>query len=143
MNTLLVVCEGNICRSPMAQGLLRSRLPGWQIHSAGLNAVIGAPAEPIAISLLRDRGIDIEAHRATQITRKMCLDSDMVLVMDRDQRRRLEDMYPEACGRVFRVAEFADADVPDPYRQPEQAFRHALMILDEGIMRWVHRIQRL
>lgn len=143
MNKLLVVCEGNICRSPMAQGLLRSRLAGWRVDSAGLNAVIGAPADPIAISLLRDRGIDIEAHRATQITRKMCLGCDMVLVMDRDQRRRLEELYPEACGRVFRVAEFAEADVPDPYRQPEKAFRHALMIIDEGVARWVHRIQRL
>jgi protein-tyrosine phosphatase len=143
VNALLVVCEGNICRSPMAQGLLRARLPGCRVQSAGLNAVIGAPADPIATSLLRDRGIDIEAHRATQITRKMCLDCDMVLVMDRDQRRRLEDMYPETCGRVFRLAEFADADVPDPYRQPEKAFRHALMIIDEGVTRWVQRIQRL
>lgn len=143
MKKLLVVCEGNICRSPMAEGLLRTRLPGWRVGSAGLNAVIGAPADPIAIGLLKDRGISIESHRAVQITRKMCLDCDMVLVMERDQRRRLEDMYPEACGRVFRIAEFADADVPDPYRQSEKAFRHALMIIDEGVTRWLQRIQRL
>lgn len=127
----------------MAQGILASRLPAWNIQSAGLNAVIGAPAEEPAIQLLRERGIDIGAHRATQITRKMCLDAEMVLVMDREQRRRLEDLYPEACGRIFRLGEFADRDVPDPYRQPLAAFRQALSLIDDGVARWVQRIQRL
>lgn len=127
----------------MAQGLLAARLPGWRVQSAGLNALIGAPADDFAIQLLRERDIDITGHRANQITRKMCLDAEMVLVMDREQRRRLEDLYPETCGRVFRLGEFADRDVPDPYRQPQAAFRHALTLIDEGVARWVQRIQRL
>lgn len=127
----------------MAQGLLAARLPGWRVHSAGVDALVGAPADPIAIDLLRERGIDITPHRATQITRKMCLDADVVLVMDRDQRRRLQDLYPEACGRIFRLGEAADRDIPDPYRQPETAFRHALALIDEGVARWMQRIQRL
>jgi protein-tyrosine phosphatase len=143
VKTLLVVCEGNICRSPMAQGLLKTRLPRWNVTSAGLGALIGAPADPLAISLLGNRGIDISMHRATQITRKMCLDSEIVLVMEQDQRKRLERMYPETRGRVFRLSEVAEADVPDPYRQPEQAFRHALAMIDEGVERWVVRIHRL
>lgn len=143
MNTILVVCEGNICRSPMAQGLLGARLPAWRVRSAGLNALVGAPADEIAIALMRERGIDIGAHRATQITRRMCLESEMVLVMDRGQRQRLEDLYPEACGRVFRLGEVPDKDVPDPYRQPENAFRQSLTIIDEAVARWVQRIQRL
>lgn len=127
----------------MAQGLLAERLPGWRVQSAGMNALIGAPADEIAIDLMRERGIDIASHRATQITRAMCLDADMVLVMDRGQRRRLEDLYPEACGRVFRLGEDTDRDVLDPYRQPEPAFRHALTLIDEGAARWVQRIRRL
>ena len=143
MNTLLVVCEGNICRSPMAQVLMAARLPEWRVHSAGLNAVIGAPADNTAMALLGERGYDLRAHRGTQITRRMCLDADMVLVMSREQRRQLESMYPEVCGRVFRVAEHADRDVPDPYRQPEPAFRHALELIDVGVASWVQRIRRL
>jgi protein-tyrosine phosphatase len=143
MNTLLVVCEGNICRSPMARALLAARLPQWRVHSAGLNAVIGAPADETAIALLRERGFDLQPHRGTQITRRMCLESDMVLVMDREQRRRLQELYPETCGRVFRLGEHADREIPDPYRQPETAFRQALMLIDEGVARWVQRIHRL
>jgi protein-tyrosine phosphatase len=101
------------------------------------------PADDIAVRLLGERGLDIAAHRAVQITRRMCLDADMVLVMSREQRRQLESMYPEVCGRVFRVAEHADRDIPDPYRQPEPAFRHALELIDVGVASWVQRIRRL
>jgi len=127
----------------MAQGLLASQLPAWQVQSAGLEALVGLPADDIAIRLLGERGLDIAAHRAVQITRRMCLDADMVLVMSREQRRQLESMYPEVCGRVFRVAEHADRDIPDPYRQPEPAFRHALELIDVGVASWVQRIRRL
>jgi len=127
----------------MAQGLLASQLPAWQVQSAGLEALVGVPADDIAVRLLGERGLDIAAHRAVQITRRMCLDADMVLVMSREQRRQLESMYPEVCGRVFRVAEHADRDIPDPYRQPEPAFRHALELIDVGVASWVQRIRRL
>jgi protein-tyrosine phosphatase len=143
MKSILVVCEGNICRSPMAQGLLAAALPQVQVHSAGLGAMIGSPAEETAVRLMQARGIDISAHRATQITRQMCVQADMVLVMDADQRKRLEAMYPQACGRVFRVGEYSKRDIPDPYRQPERAFRDALSLIDEGLREWLQRIHRL
>jgi protein-tyrosine phosphatase len=73
----------------------------------------------------------------------MCLDATIVLVMEREQRRRVEKLYPESCGRVFRITEDADLDVPDPYRRPEAAFRDALGLIDRGVSRWVQRIRRL
>lgn len=143
MNAILVVCEGNICRSPMAAGLLATALPGVRVRSAGLNALVGEPAEETAVRLMQDRGVDIAPHRAMQINRQMCLDSDIVLVMEREQRQRLQELYPEVCGRVFRIAEHEDRDVPDPYRQPVKAFRSALSIIDDGVRHWLQRIQRL
>jgi protein-tyrosine phosphatase len=143
VSTLLVLCVGNVCRSPMAQGLLASQLPAWRVHSAGLEALVGAPADETAVRLLHERGLDIAPHRAAQVTRRMCLDSDMIFVMSREQRRQLESLYPETCGRVFRLAEHADRDIPDPYRQPEPAFRHALKLIEDGVASWVPRIRRL
>ncbi|MCG2592029.1 low molecular weight phosphotyrosine protein phosphatase [Ramlibacter sp. XY19] len=143
MRSLLVVCEGNICRSPMAQGLLAAALPGIAVRSAGLGALIGAPADPIAVKLMQELRIDISAHRAVQITRQMCLEADLVLVMSVGQRRRIEEQHPQAHGRVIRVGEFIQADVPDPYRQSEDAFRQALSLLVQGVDAWLPRIQKL
>ena len=143
MNSILVVCEGNICRSPMAEGLLATALPQMQVRSAGLGALVGMPADETAVRLMQDRGIDITSHRAVQINRQMCVQAEMVLVMDTDQRIRLETMYPQACGRVFRLGEYAKRDIPDPYRQSELAFREALSLIDEGVREWLHRIHRL
>jgi protein-tyrosine phosphatase len=143
LNSILVVCEGNICRSPMAEGLLAAALPAFRVRSAGLGALVGEPADKAAIQLMQDRGIDIGGHRALQVSRQLCVDSDIVLVMDRSQRQRLQGLYPEVRGRVFRLAESLDLDVPDPYRQPMAAFRTALSIIDEGVEQWLRRIHRL
>lgn len=143
MKSILVVCEGNICRSPMAEALLAAALPRTRVTSAGLNALVGKPADTAAVELMRRRGLRIDDHRATQITRPLCLNADIVLVMEREQRQRLERLYPEVCGRVFRIAEHSKLDVPDPYQKPLAEFRNALSIIEEGVDSWLHRIQRL
>ncbi|TFZ04210.1 low molecular weight protein-tyrosine-phosphatase [Ramlibacter rhizophilus] len=143
MNKILVVCEGNICRSPMAQGLLAQAMPQAQVQSAGLGAMVGWPADEQAVRLMAERGVTLRAHRAQQINSVLCIASELVLVMDTEQRQRVEDMYPQVRGRVFRVAEHLKQDVPDPYRQGELAFREALALIDAGTTEWLLRIQRL
>jgi protein-tyrosine phosphatase len=127
----------------MAEGLMATLLPQVVFRSAGLGAMVGSPADETAVQLMMERGIDIAGHRAQQITRALCLESDMVLVMEREQRQRLEETYPEACGRVFRLGEYINQDVPDPYRQPVAAFQTALAIIEDGVSHWVQRIRRL
>lgn len=127
----------------MAQGLLQRSLPQTHVISAGLGALVGSPADETAVRLMVERGIDISEHRAMQVSRDMCLRSDLVLTMDNEQRKRLEESYPQACGRVFRVGEFIKQDVPDPYRQPEGMFRISLGLLEAGIREWLKRIEQL
>ena len=140
---ILVVCEGNICRSPMGEALLAQALPGMLVRSAGLGALVGHPADDIALQLMQERGVDINAHRARQITWPLCMESDLVLVMDIDQRQQVEGLYPQARGRVFRLAEHLKQDIPDPYRHGELAFRDALALIDSGVANWLQRIRRL
>jgi protein-tyrosine phosphatase len=143
MKHILVVCEANICRSPMAQGLLASGVPNAHVRSAGLNALSGIPADETAVKLMAARGIDIRGHRAQQVTRELCRQAELVLVMSTDQRKRLEEDYPFATGRVFRVGEFLKRDVSDPYGQSETAFRESLQVIDEGVREWLQRIDKL
>ncbi|ABB12976.1 low molecular weight protein-tyrosine-phosphatase [Burkholderia lata] len=139
--TLLVVCVGNVCRSPMAQALLDARLPGVDVQSAGIGALDGQPADPHAIDLLRERGLDLAAHRARQVSSRHVTRADLILTMDLEQKRWLERRHPFLCGRVFRLgAAIHGFDVPDPYLGPRASFEHSLRLIERGVDAWCTRI---
>src|SRR5579859_6767949 len=119
---LLMVCIGNVCRSPMAVGVMQNMFPDFQTSSAGLDALVGSPADELAVALMNERGIEIGSHRARQISRSIALEADLILVMDRQQQKQLEQLYPETKGRVFRLGQWIDEDIPDPFRLPRAEF---------------------
>src|SRR3546814_2115764 len=71
MNRILLVCIGNICRSPLAEALLKQHFPDKTVHSAGLAALVGHPADSTAQDIAHQHGLDLSAHRAQQITQAM------------------------------------------------------------------------
>lgn len=142
VKTILVVCIGNICRSPMAEALLAAALPDLSVSSAGTGALVGQPADAAAVQLMDARGLNISAHRARQIGSTLCQQADLILVMDQAQRRHLESLYPQVRGKVFRIGELAKQDVPDPYRRGPEAFKLALALIETGVNVWVERIQK-
>ena len=111
MATILVVCSGNICRSPMAEGLLRHAMEGRSglhvpsIRSAGTIAMEGTPATREAITAARDRGVDIEAHRARRLTDAMIGDADLLVCMAAEHREEIDERVPEATDRTFTLKE--------------------------------------
>jgi len=133
---VLVVCVGNICRSPMAEALLRARLghrPRFDVSSAGVSALVGRPADGSAIALMKERGIDISAHRARQLTPLLAATSDLILVMESGQERAVLDIAPQARGKVHRIGRFGGFDVPDPHGLPRAAFEDALDLCERAI----------
>lgn len=140
---ILVVCIGNVCRSPIAQGLLRNALPDLTVSSAGLAAVVGAPADPLAVAVTAAAGIDVSGHRAQQLIAAHVAAADLVLVMDEAQKSTLQLRYPEFSGRVFRLGDRVGGDVADPWGQPRQAFEQAFRCLREGVLDWLPRIQAM
>lgn len=143
IDSILVICVGNICRSPMGEGLVRHALPGYRVSSAGIGALSGEPADPIAVELMQGRGLDIAPHRARQVQPGMLADAGLVLVMELAHQRHLEKQYPLARGKIFRVCESIKTDVPDPYRRGRAAFEDALALIIQGVEAWIPRIHAL
>ena len=141
---ILVVCVGNICRSPMAEALLQRALrgqDGFTVESAGLGALVGHPASEYSQELMLEMGLDISEHRARQIHPDMVRDADLVLVMEAGHKRAIDDADPTARGKVYRLGEWQDKDVDDPYRQPREAYERALEDIQEGIRLWIEKLK--
>jgi len=140
MQHILTLCIGNICRSPLAEALLAREFPQRNVWSAGLEALVGEPADPLSMLLAGENGLDIGAHRAQQVTSVMCQQADLILVMEGHQRAELERRYPLVRGKVYLLGA---GDIADPYRQPRGAFEAAYADIARGAAAWATRIQRL
>jgi protein-tyrosine phosphatase len=143
MKNILVLCVGNICRSPMAEGILRQALPNRNVYSAGISALIGKPADPFSVQLMAEQGIDISQHRAQQISASLVSQAELILVMDQEQKKYVETQYVGARGKVFRLGEGGKFDVPDPYREGLDSFRAAYRLIDEGVKIWVDQLNKV
>jgi len=140
---ILIICIGNICRSPMAEAILSARLatmPDVRVTSAGIAAMVNASPEPMAQELMQERGFDISAHRARQVTRPLLSAADLILTMETRHQKQIEYNLPSICGKVHRLGKWSVFDIPDPYKKPKAAFVQALMLIEQGIDDWQRKL---
>ena len=134
---ILIVCVGNVCRSPMAEVIARSRfadqVAGLRVESAGLAALEGRPADPLAVQLMRARGLDLSGHRARQLTPELLREFELVLVMEAWHVKQIEHLSPVSRGKVFRLGHWRDFDIADPFQQPREAFEQAAAGIERGL----------
>ena len=127
----------------MAEALLRKALRGQEditVESAGLGALVDWPASEHAEVLLRERGMDISSHRAQQVTPELVQKADLILVMESGHKKAIEAQDTTARGKVFRLGEWQDTDIADPFRQSQQVFADALAKIDEGVASWAEKL---
>jgi protein-tyrosine phosphatase len=127
----------------MAEAMLRHALPGRNVYSAGLGALIGKPADPMSVQIMQEEGIDIVPHRAQQISSSLVSRAELILVMDLEQKKYVENQYMGTRGKVFRLCESSKTDVPDPYKEGMDSFRNAHSLIAEGVKVWSGQIVQM
>lgn len=145
IGSVITICTGNICRSPMAEALLREALAprGVAVDSAGVGALVGHPADPLAVELMAEQGIDLGGHRGKQVDEALMAGADLVLVMDRTHTAALAEVFPHYRGKVHLLGRWEGIEIADPYRCPRKAFEEALAQIEAGVRQWTDRIGRL
>lgn len=135
---ILFVCTGNTCRSPMAEGLLRSQNSTFSVSSAGLFAD-GSPVSDHAVSALAELGIDISGHRSRQLTPAMAEEADLILTMTNAHRKMLEITIPQAASKTLTLSQWAGetGDVSDPFGGSQEDYNicrdQILTLIQKGL----------
>ena len=144
-DNILVVCVGNICRSPIGERYLQQRLPNKNISSAGIASkkshLEGKPADAMAQQVAEQHGIDLAGHQSQQLTSQLCAQYDLILVMEKGHLSALSEIAPEASGKAMLFGQWiGQKEIPDPYRQSKEAFDYAYQLIAQAADAWVAKL---
>src|SRR5436190_8454241 len=142
MKTVLFVCTGNVCRSPMAEGLFKHGVRGrgtYRVLSAGVGAVDGQPASDHAVRALREIGIDISRHRSRHLTADLVQQADYIFGMTHSHVDAITLLYPQAAEKTFLLREFDETldayenDISDPIGGSYDVYCNCRDQIEQGI----------
>ena len=144
-SNILVVCVGNICRSPTGERVLQQLLPNKTISSAGIavekSRLTGKPADETATLIASEKGFSLENHQAQQLTAQLCAKQDLILVMEQGHIDALTKIVPEARGKTMLFGHWMNAvSIHDPFRQSREAFDHAFSLIEQSAHAWVKKL---
>ena len=137
---ILVVCVGNICRSPMAEYFFKQAMPERQISSAGISGLVGHPADDKAMQCMQQLGISMQAHVARKLNADMIKQADLILVMSQNQQKHIEQTWPFAKGKTFRLGHWQGKNVADPFQKDQETFNDACALIQQCVADWKHHI---
>jgi protein-tyrosine-phosphatase len=145
---ILFVCSANQCRSPMAEALFQEHLEQmgvggeWRVESAGVWAMVEAPAMALAREVMKERGLDISHHRSQGVSTELLREFDLILVMEDMHRKSLQRNFPEAADKVYLLTAMADQEgnVDDPVYGTKETYRATVEELESFLKQGFKRI---
>ncbi|MPW21269.1 low molecular weight phosphotyrosine protein phosphatase [Paraburkholderia sp. CNPSo 3157] len=142
---VLIVCHANVCRSPAAERLFRSRQHergalSIAFRSAGLRAIDGLGMDPVMRRLLEERGVESGVHRARRLDGRIVREADLILVTEQRQVKDVEALEPTSRGKVYPLGKWENTDVVDPYGLDEGVYRESLAHIEHLVIGWLKKI---
>ncbi|AKK84048.1 MULTISPECIES: arsenate reductase/protein-tyrosine-phosphatase family protein [Klebsiella/Raoultella group] len=140
-DSILVVCTGNICRSPIGERLLRRAFPNKKIDSAGVGALINHAADASAIRVAEKHGLSLEGHKGRQFTSALGRQYDLLLVMELCHLEQVSRIAPEVRGKTMLLGHWLNSkEIPDPYRKSDEAFDSVYQLIDQASRSWAAKL---
>ncbi|MFK3706650.1 protein tyrosine phosphatase [Klebsiella sp. NPDC088457] len=140
-DSILIVCTGNICRSPIGERVLRKLLPGRRIDSAGTSALVNYPADASAIEVASKHGLSLEGHSGRQFTAKLGREYELILVMEKEHLNKITSIAPELRGKTMLYGHWLNQrDIPDPYRKSNEAFESVYQLIEKSGRYWADKL---
>ena len=142
MKTVLFVCTGNVCRSPMAEAIFRRVVQGrgnYRVLSAGLGAMEGQPPSALAVQVIKEIGMDISSQRSRMLTPDLVQQADYIFGMTHSHIDTIMLLYPQAAEKTFLLREFDETldvfekDISDPIGGSYEVYANCRDQIEQGI----------
>ena len=140
ISSILTVCSGNICRSPLAEYRFKELLLDKDIliTSAGVNALVDQPADESAQLIAEENGLDLIPHKGQALTESTIKENELILVMENHHKKVISDLYPFSTGKVFLLGKWLDDfEIIDPYKRSLEMFRATYEKIDLSCRKWI------
>ena len=150
LKRILFVCSGNTCRSPLAEAIARTVLPGRTgfdvaVASAGTSALEGSPASGYSLEVAEAHGLDVSSHRARVLDRAMVRDADLIVTMGVRHRDMVGTLDPDALEYTYLLTNFSDhwdGEVPDPIGSGRDMYERTYLVIRECVESMAGRLAR-
>ncbi|MGG4609101.1 arsenate reductase/protein-tyrosine-phosphatase family protein [Providencia sp. Me31A] len=140
-NNILVVCMGNICRSPTGERLLQQYFPTRKVDSAGIIAKNDLPAYDSAIRIAKQHNLSLENHQSRRLTSELCNKADLILVMENEHIAKIHQQFPETRGKVMLFGQWINkTEIPDPHKRSDEMFEHVYLLMEKAAIAWQGKI---
>lgn len=141
IRSVLVVCVGNICRSPVGERLLQANVPSLRVSSAGLGALVGKPADYVATEVAQAHGLSLDGHAARQFTAALGQAADLILVMEAGHKAQIAREAPHLSGKTMLYDHWSGATgIADPYQRSVQFHDSVFQQIETAAKAWAKRL---